>query len=83
MISYPFFWDQPALARRCQRLGLAIPLSGAPRGAFDEGDVRAAVARAIDERESMRAALAQAREWERAVIDNRPAVLARIAALAG
>src|SRR5262249_60501760 len=26
MISYPLFSDQPALARRCQELGLAVPL---------------------------------------------------------
>src|SRR5262249_29977295 len=24
MISYPFFWDQPALAEKCRSLGLAV-----------------------------------------------------------
>ena len=78
MVSYPFFWDQPALAEKCQQFGLAIPLTNSLRGAFSEHDVRAALTRLADERDSMQAALARACEWERAVIENRAAVLKRV-----
>jgi MGT family glycosyltransferase len=81
MISYPFFWDQPALAEKCRKFGLAIPLTGSLRGEFCEDEVRAALRRLTVERESMRAAIARAHDWETAVIDNRPAVLKRIADL--
>ena len=78
MISYPFFWDQPALAGKCQGFGLAIPLTSAPRGEVTEADVHAAVQRLSRERPSMQAALSEAREWERAVMSDRGAVLRRI-----
>jgi MGT family glycosyltransferase len=78
MISYPFFWDQPELAEICLKLGLAIPLTGLPRGEFDGDRVRAALKRLADGRESMLAALSRAREWEQAVMDGRPAVHRRI-----
>jgi len=81
MISYPFFWDQPELAEICQKLGLAIPLTGTLRGAFSRDQVHLAVTRLAGQRESMREALSRAREWEQAVIDNRPAVHRRIAEL--
>jgi UDP:flavonoid glycosyltransferase YjiC (YdhE family) len=78
MISYPFFSDQPALAEKCQQLGLAIPLTGSLRGAFREHDVRVALSRVSNKMDSMQAALSRAREWERTVIKNRPAVLKKI-----
>lgn len=78
MISYPFFWDQPELADKCQKFGLAIPLVGSAREKFGEDHVRSALTRLADEGESMRAALTRAREWERAVIETRPAVHRRI-----
>ena len=81
MVSYPFFWDQPGLAHKCQAFGLAIPLTDSPRGSFGTHDVRMALTRLAAERESMQAALSLAREWELAVIDNRPAVCERIADL--
>jgi hypothetical protein len=31
MLSYPFFGDQPALARRCYDLGLALRLAREPQ----------------------------------------------------
>jgi UDP:flavonoid glycosyltransferase YjiC (YdhE family) len=83
MISYPFFWDQPALAKKCHQFGLSIPLADSQRGAFSEDDIRSALARLAYERESMRAALSRAHEWERAVIDNRSVVLQQIADLMG
>jgi UDP:flavonoid glycosyltransferase YjiC (YdhE family) len=78
MVSYPFFWDQPGLARKCQAFGLAIPLADSPRGRFGRGDVRAAVERLACEKESMQQALSRALEWEMAVMANRPAVLQRV-----
>jgi MGT family glycosyltransferase len=81
MISYPFFWDQPALAEKCQKFGLAIPLTDSLRGEFSGDDVRATLTKLVKERERMQLALSRAHEWERAVIENRAAVLKRVADL--
>jgi UDP:flavonoid glycosyltransferase YjiC (YdhE family) len=79
MISYPFnIWDQPALAEKCRRLGLAIPLTDSLRGPVREEDVRAAFAELSRTRESMQSDLAQARDWELQVIPDRDDVLRRI-----
>jgi len=78
MISYPFFWDQPMMAAKCQKLGLAIPLTDCLRGHFGKDEVRAALMKLADTRESMQKALSRARKWEEAVIANRPAVLQRV-----
>src|SRR6185503_15052042 len=64
MISYTFFSDQPALASKCQELGLAIPLTGTLRGAITADDVKAAIAMALEKRRALRAHLARARLWE-------------------
>jgi UDP:flavonoid glycosyltransferase YjiC (YdhE family) len=82
MLSYPFFWDQPALAERCQELGLALPLTGSLRGVVGAADVAAALQRVTEERPSLLAALARARGWELAVMQRREDVLDRIAAVA-
>ena len=81
MISYPFFADQPALSRRCEELGLAVPLVGEPRGPVTADDVHAAVARVVERREGFRARLTEARSWELAVMAGRPQVVERILAL--
>jgi MGT family glycosyltransferase len=81
MISYPFFWDQPALAKKCQDFGIAIPLTAAPRGAFTDKDVHAALEALHDRRGSMRGALAVAKTYEANVVAGRPAVLERLLAL--
>ncbi len=78
MISYPFFWDQPELAHKCQAFGLAIPLTKSPRGSFGKHDVHIALTLLANKRESMKAALSLSRDWELAVISNRPAVCKRI-----
>jgi UDP:flavonoid glycosyltransferase YjiC (YdhE family) len=78
MISYPFFWDQPALAGKCQRFGVAIPLTDTLRGEVRNEDVHAALARLSSNRGSMQAALSAAHEWERAVMLTRASVLQRI-----
>jgi UDP:flavonoid glycosyltransferase YjiC (YdhE family) len=78
MVSYPFFSDQPALAEKCQQFGLAIPLTDSLQGTFNDDDVWGALAKLAKEREQIQLALSRAREWEEAVIENRPAVLQRI-----
>ena len=83
MISYPFFWDQPAMATRCAQLGVAIPLTEGARGPFDEQAVRVALERVETARAAMQRALSRAREWEQAVIDQRGQVLDRIVDLIG
>jgi UDP:flavonoid glycosyltransferase YjiC (YdhE family) len=83
MISYPFFTDQPGLARRCASLGLAVPLVAPLRGAVQGQDVRAALARIAADVAVLRERLATARAWEEAVIRERPAVIERILRLAG
>ncbi len=81
MISYPLFSDQPALARRCQDLGLAVPLVSVP-GAPVRGDaLRAALRRLTDDRDGVAASLAEARSWELRTIAGRSAVVDRILAL--
>jgi UDP:flavonoid glycosyltransferase YjiC (YdhE family) len=82
MISYPFFGDQPRLAAVCQRLGLTVPLVTTTMGPVAPADVHAALAEVEAQSAAMNRALAGAREWELAVVDARPAVFERIAALA-
>jgi MGT family glycosyltransferase len=82
MLSHPFFGDQPALARRCQELGLALPLVGDPGGAIEASDVRAALARVESERAALAARLAVAREWELRTIAERDLVVDRLLRLA-
>jgi UDP:flavonoid glycosyltransferase YjiC (YdhE family) len=81
MISYPFFADQPSLVKRCQELGLAVPLVDALRGPVSPGDVRSALARVAAEREAMQARLAEARGWEIETIRARASVIERIIGL--
>jgi UDP:flavonoid glycosyltransferase YjiC (YdhE family) len=78
MISYPFFSDQPGLARRCRDFGLAVPLSSDLRGPVSAGDVHAALARIETDAAGLQARLAEARLWELATIAARPAVIERI-----
>jgi UDP:flavonoid glycosyltransferase YjiC (YdhE family) len=81
MLSYPFFWDQPALAARAQALGLALPLSSAPRGPLEDASVDAAIEEALARRDGMRAPLEEARAWEERVIERRGEVVDRLLAL--
>jgi UDP:flavonoid glycosyltransferase YjiC (YdhE family) len=78
MLSYPFFWDQPALAETCRRLGLAVPLTNLPRGLLQEVKVRAALSELSRRGPASDAALAAARDQEIEVIANRDDVLRRV-----
>ena len=81
MISYPFFWDQPVLAKRCEELGLSVPLVGAPRTRIDASHVRTALNRVASDREGMIARLGEARRWELETIRARKSVIERIVSL--
>jgi UDP:flavonoid glycosyltransferase YjiC (YdhE family) len=78
MISYPWWWDQPSLARKCQEFGLAVPLAGSARGRIGAEDFDQALTELSGSRERMRADLARAFEWEVATIADRDAVVRRI-----
>lgn len=81
MLSFPFFGDQPGLARRCRELGLAIPLVETPCNALEPLQVRAALAQFEREEASLRSQLDAAREWKERVIEGREAVLDRLVEL--
>ncbi|HOG29928.1 MAG TPA: glycosyltransferase [Vicinamibacterales bacterium] len=81
MISYPFIWDQPGIAARCQELGLAVPLAPEPLARVSVPDVRRALDRIASGGDELRRRLAEARQWELDVIARRPAVIERIKAL--
>ncbi len=78
MLSYPFFWDQPGLARRCQELGIAKPLVAAPRGTVSPADIGNGLRKMSQDRQAIGPNLERVHDWEREVIANRPAVLQMI-----
>ena len=82
MLSYPFFGDQPAQARCCQDLGLAVPLVSTPRAPLEPEVVFGAIHRITDDRPAFAARLAEARAWELRTISERGAVIDRVEALA-
>lgn len=81
MLSYPMFWDQPALAATCQTLGLAIPLVETPRGSVRPERVRDAIEELVVRAEALQARLEEARGWELRTIAGREDVLDRIVAM--
>jgi MGT family glycosyltransferase len=81
MISYPLFSDQPALASRCQELGLAVPLVSAPRAPIEPAGLHSAFRRLTEGRNAFAARLAEAHSWELRTIASRGAVLDQISAL--
>jgi UDP:flavonoid glycosyltransferase YjiC (YdhE family) len=81
MISLPFFWDQPPLARRCREYGLAVPLIDALGEPVRPERVVESVLEVASRRDAMLASLDTAYGWERRVMAARPAVLERIKGL--
>lgn len=81
MLSYPMFWDQPALAATCQELGLATLLTDTPRGSVRPEEVRAAIEELVGRAEASQARLEEARGWELRTVAGREDVLDRIVAL--
>jgi len=82
MLSSPFFSDQPGLARRCQAFGLAVPIVHGLRAPLTATDILNALDLVASRRGAMTARLDLARQWELEVMAARPAVIARIIALA-
>lgn len=82
MLSYPFFADQPALAHRCQELGLALAFGPTLLAPLDAGAARRAVDTVRERRAAFDARLAEAHAWELDVIAARDSVLDRVLALA-
>lgn len=78
MLSYPFFWDQPALARKCAELGTAIALSDRPRVPIDPDRIGASVSECLDRLASMKASLSQVRDWEMKTLAGRESVLRQV-----
>ncbi len=78
MLSYPFIWDQPALARKCQELGFATSLADTPMAKISTEDVVRAMNWIRQNRRPIASAIAEARGWEEAVMATRPAVHRRI-----
>lgn len=83
MISHPFFGDQPALARRCQELGVALPLVGEAGAPVTPEAVRSAIERVVAQRDALSARLDTARAWELRTIAERDTVVDRVLALVG
>jgi MGT family glycosyltransferase len=83
MISYPFFWDQPALANRCRQLEVAVPLAASPLAPLRSDDLAAALSELSKRRESLRTGLKRARRWEEELLAGREHVIDRILALTG
>jgi len=81
MLSYPFFGDQPALARCCRALGLARPLAPASRAPLEREAVHGALDALAGERDALAERLATARSWELATIAGRAEVVDRILGL--
>ena len=81
MLSYPFFWDQPALAEKCQQLDLAVPLGRGPRAPISETDVIEALDTVELRQGVLQASLARAAQWEVDVIEARDHVFDRIEGL--
>lgn len=82
MLSYPFFWDQPALATKCQAFGVAMPLAAVPRAAITADTVHSALDRLVGGMAGLRAGLEVVRGYELGVMAGREAVLDRMLALA-
>ncbi len=82
MLSCPFFWDQPALAAKCQAFGVALPLATVPREAITADAVHSALDRLIGGMELLRAGLEVVRGHELRVMAGRDVVLDRMLALA-
>lgn len=84
MLSVPFFWDQPDLARRCAELGLAVPVSAGAAAAPPGADaVAGAVESALARWEELQASMELARSWEERVVAGRDEVLRDVLDLAG
>ena len=84
MLSFPFSSDQPAIAKRCQEIGVALPLiEGWGRDeVLTLPGLRQKINEALSLRPQMLDALHRARSWEVSTLAGRPEVARRIVGLA-
>jgi MGT family glycosyltransferase len=82
MLSYPFFWDQPGLAQKCQELGIAESLTDDLRGPVTSTLVGDAMNQLWAGLSAVKDVLERVRGYELAVMAARSEVLDRVARLA-
>lgn len=82
MLSHPVFGDQPRLARRCRKLGLALPLGNGPGRSLRSREFHSALDEFARRRSELAAALERARAWELETLASRKPILDRLAAAA-
>jgi UDP:flavonoid glycosyltransferase YjiC (YdhE family) len=82
MLSYPFFWDQPGLAAKCQAFGIARPLAATPRAPVSADEAGARLDVVLAARSAIAPRLEEARNRELAVMAGRGRIIDRLAALA-
>lgn len=81
MLAYPFFGDQPELARVCERLGLSAPLADRLLDPITAEDVTATLARIEADRAGYASRVAEARSWELRTIAEREQAIDRVVAM--
>ena len=78
MMSYPFFWDQPALAAKCQNLGIAIPLVSHTRKPITNNDVKCCFENFLIQRKKLLKNIRIASDCEKQTMNNRAMVIKQI-----
>lgn len=80
MLSYPFLWDQPGLARKCQTLGIALPLAPAVREPLTPRGVKRAL-ETLAAGKPLAKNIERVRGWELDAVARRDGVVRRILGL--
>jgi len=83
MISHPSSATSPRSRRRCQELGVAMPLVGEVGAPVTPETVRSALEQVVAQRDALSAKVDTARAWELRTIAGRDAVVDRVLALVG
>lgn len=75
MLSHPFFYDQPELAKRCQEFGLAIPLIKNISDALSQDAINKAFNSYHLRSDEIKSKLREARNWELDTVGNRETII--------
>lgn len=78
MLSYPFFWDQPPLAKKCQDLGVALPLVSEVREPLTEQTLRNSLKLFTAIRKKLQEDIRLLSQGEKQIVKDRGQVLVRI-----
>ena len=78
MLSYPIYADQVPRARRCEQLGLAVPLVDTRLAPVQRDEVLAALSRIQDHQVEYFNQLERMREAMLDLIKSRPRIIAQI-----